>query len=283
MGKLAAGLALLAAAVLVGWFWLGREAVVEQESPPPTPYQDDHRVAPIPVEPEPQAAPLAIPEVAQPPLPLAPDWVLPSLNQSDGFVREQIATWGLPARWLGQAELVRHLAVLLENAARGEYPRRQLSFMWFNTAFRVIARDERLFLDPVNYQRFDALVDILAGVDPRQVARLLTFLDPLLAEALAELGVTTRPRTLLTAGLQRALALPDLPAEIELVRPNVFYLYADPALEGLTPLQKQLLRTGPENAARIQTWLRRLAGAMAIPVPAGPPCRLALEGCPGPG
>jgi len=271
MWKLAAGLTLLVAAVLVGWFWLGKEAVVEQESVPETPYRDELMAPPIPVDlsAELAPAPLVVPETTEPPLPLEPEWVLPPLSQSDGFVREQIAEFGLPERWLGQEELVRRLAVLLENAARGEYPRRQLGFMWFATSFRVVERDERIFLDPANYRRFDALVETLEAIDPRQVARLVTFLDPLLGEALAELGVTTAPQILLAAGLQRALELPALPAEIELVRPNVFYLYADPALEGLTPLQKQLLRTGPDNAARIQTWLRRLAGVMAIPVPPG--------------
>ena len=39
---------------------------------------------------------------------------------------------------------------------------------------------------------------------------------------------------------------------------NVLYEYADPALESLPPLQKQLLRMGPDNLDRLQGYLREL-------------------------
>jgi len=42
------------------------------------------------------------------------------------------------------------------------------------------------------------------------------------------------------------------------VQPKVFYEYADPALEGLKPLQKQALRMGPSNVRRLKAYLTRL-------------------------
>jgi hypothetical protein len=44
------------------------------------------------------------------------------------------------------------------------------------------------------------------------------------------------------------------------------YRYADPRLEGLQPVQKQLLRMGPENADRVKDQLRSLAAALDLPV-----------------
>ena len=44
----------------------------------------------------------------------------------------------------------------------------------------------------------------------------------------------------------------------ELVQPKVLYEYADPALENLPPLEKQLLRLGPKNLKRLKTYLVRL-------------------------
>ena len=49
-----------------------------------------------------------------------------------------------------------------------------------------------------------------------------------------------------------------LEGDVELIQPKVFYEYADPALEGLSPLQKQALRMGPENVTRLKAYLTTL-------------------------
>ena len=267
MWKIVAAAAALIIAVLIGWFFLGSEAVFEQSADAPAPYRDELVVPPLPLQ---SAAeqPLVIAPDLDPPQAPAPEWVLPPLNQSDPFVREQLAVFELPESWTRQEELVRRLAVLVENASRGEYPRRQLGFLLPSQAFRVLQRDELVYLDPVNYERFDALIDRLETIDPRALGRLLRFLQPLVEQSLVELGVDAVPGALLREALRQVQNLPPLADEIELVRPNVFYQYADPALESLSPLQKQVLRTGPRNAARIQSYLQRLAAAMGYWDPA---------------
>jgi hypothetical protein len=261
MWKISVGVAALIVALLFGWFFLGLETVVRESAEAPEPYRDELVVPPVPLE-STAGRPLEIAPDLEPIQAPAPDWVLPPLNQSDPFVREQLAAFELPETWTRQEELVRRLAVLVENASRGEYPRRQLGFLVPSQAFRVEQRGEAVFLDPLNYQRFDALVDRLETIDPRTLGRLLRFLRPLVAQSLVELGVDAPPGTLLREALRQVQNLPSLPDEIELVRPNVFYQYADPALESLSPLQKQVLRTGPRNVARLQVYLQRLAAAM---------------------
>jgi hypothetical protein len=54
------------------------------------------------------------------------------------------------------------------------------------------------------------------------------------------------------------LATPQPAGPIELTRPNVMYVYADPALEARPAGQKLLLRMGPENAAVIKAKLKEL-------------------------
>jgi hypothetical protein len=54
------------------------------------------------------------------------------------------------------------------------------------------------------------------------------------------------------------LATPDLEGDIEVVQPKVYYQFADPNLESLKPLQKQLLRMGPQNLARIKGYLTQV-------------------------
>jgi hypothetical protein len=54
------------------------------------------------------------------------------------------------------------------------------------------------------------------------------------------------------------LATPDPKGPIQLVRPNVMYTFADPALEARPAGQKLLIRMGPENAQAIKAKLKEL-------------------------
>jgi len=265
MWKLASVLALLIVAVLAGWFFLGEEAAYEEIGGSDNGRPDELLVPPLPLDPGVSAPPVLPGDPGEEPLlPEDPGWVLPPLNQSDPLVREQLTALGVPDSWTGQEELVRRLTVVIENAARGEYPRRQLGLLALPAPFRVIERDGRLYVDPANHARIDPLLDILESIDPRLLARLLGFLQPLVDEALAELGGTGGARPLMAAGLQRVLDVPLVTEEVEVVRPNVFYVYADPELEQLRPLQKLVLRAGPGNVLRLQNYLRRLGGLMGI-------------------
>ncbi len=91
-------------------------------------------------------------------------------------------------------------------------------------------------------------------------------LEPLLSEALAELGQSAAPDELLARTVGVVAQVPQLDDDVVLVRPNLLYQYQDPALEKLSPLQKQLLRMGPDNVARIQGYLVKLADVLALDV-----------------
>jgi hypothetical protein len=273
MWKIASILALLVVAVLAGWLLLGDEAVYDELGGPDSVAPQEPLPPPLPIEPAPPAA-AALPAAADealPPLPEVPEWILPSLNQSDAFVRERLAEMGVPERWGSQDELVRRLAGVVENASRGEYPRRQLAYLALARPFAVVERDGRMYVDPANYARYDGLLTALEAVDPRALARLLDFLLPLVDESLVELDATGSARAMLAAGLRWILDVPVLVEPPELARPNVFHVYADPALEQLRPLQKLVLRSGPDNVVRVQAYARQLASAMNLtPVPVAP-------------
>ena len=188
----------------------------------------------------------------------APELILPELNDSDAFIKEALAIFMLPAAWLDREDLLRRLAVVVDNAARGEYPRRQLSFLVPAGKFAVIENAQGVFLDPVNYRRFDSYLDILEGIDPGLLATLLKQLSPLVSEALAELGNQGDDQPQILSAIEEILAVPHVAGDIELVQPKVFYEYADPALEALSPLQKQVLRLGPTNIEWLKQYVTML-------------------------
>lgn len=208
-----------------------------------------------PADPMP-AEELSMPATGTAPPPAAP--ALPPLAESDGLVRETLAQSALPQTWLAKEDLVRRLAVVMDNARKGEYPRQQLAFLAPAGKFEVIREGDRLLVDPISYERFDGYVDTLESVDPVQLAGWVSTFEPLISEALGELGNPGAVDDQLVAAIDLLLAVPEPGAEVELVQPKVFYEYADPALEGLQPLQKQLLRMGPSNVRRLKAYLTRL-------------------------
>jgi hypothetical protein len=94
------------------------------------------------------------------------------------------------------------------------------------------------------------------------MAGLLIRVQPLLNEALQELGLRDPGDALLDAAIEQVLAVPVLEGDVPLLQPNVLYEFADPVLEALSPLQKQILRTGPDNVRRIQAYLRLVREAL---------------------
>ena len=184
--------------------------------------------------------------------------ILPPFGESDAFVREQIEPFSLPGEWVSQDHLLRRLAVFVDNAARGDLSRRQLEFAKPEGRFRVIEKDGKLYADPNNARRFDPYLDRLESVDPATLAKRLGTLAPLIDDALEELGSTLRASDALRATIDRILEVPVQAEALELIQPNVLYEYADPDFESLPPLDKQLLRLGPMNFARLKIYLRML-------------------------
>lgn len=248
------------AVLVIGWaLWpSGDEPAPEPAEPVEAP------PAPALTAPEPLDATPVVPRPAAPEPAAEPEVVLPALPDSDEFVRERIEPFELPAPWLEQGDYVRRLAVLAENATRGTYPRRQLAFLAPSSPFMVVERGDEVYVDPASYDRYDSYVEELESVEPARLAELLETLDPLVEAALEEVGVDAPPGEVFAAAVREVLAVPILDGEVELIQPNVMYQYADPELESLSPLKKQVLRMGPDNVRRLQSYLRRLAEEMAL-------------------
>jgi len=185
-----------------------------------------------------------------------PAVVLPELAASDDFVLAEVDSWQLPEAWLRRSDLLSRASVVLMNAASGRIPSRQVSFLVPVDSYPVQQAGEQYFVDPNGYGRYDPYIAILEGIDPAELAAFLRLVDPLLVQALAQLGVRERPQALLADAIGRVERIAGLPpGPVELLRPSVMYTYADPELEALPDLDKQLLRMGHQNISRIKSYL----------------------------
>lgn len=187
---------------------------------------------------------------------------LPSLADSDAFVRAQAA--GLSshpqlALWLQARGLVRTFATAVLNIADGRSPAPLVAFLAPKQKFAAVDKAGALVADPKSFESYDALTEGVASLDTAGVAQVYRTLLPLLSAAYKELGYPDGDFPKVTErALAHLLQTPVPSGDIAVKKDGLFYRYADPKLEGLSLAQKQLLRTGPANAKRLQEKLRAL-------------------------
>jgi len=205
----------------------------------------------------PRMPPVTEPEKVAAPVVSGPEPIevpLPALGDSDPFVRERVEPFGWPESWVSRPGLASRLAVVIESAQRSELPRRPIAFLKPKKPFAVIERDGKIFADPSNPSRFDPFLDFLEQVPPETLATTFVQIEPLLDAAMAELGSPQSARAALSDAIDQLFAMQIPEGELELIRPNVLYKYADESIETLPELDKQLLRLGPQNRARIRSY-----------------------------
>ena len=218
-----------------------------------------------PGEPEPQP-PVAI---DRPPIetPEPPEPEVPPLDASDEVVRslaETLSDHPRLATWLAPDNLVRRFVASVVNVADDESPRPHLGFLEPRGTFRVTEDQGRLFVAASSYARYGPLVAVFSSLDTAAAIRLYHSLEPLFDQAYQELGYPGGDfGTVLLKAIDRVLATPIPDGRIAVKRRVKSYSFADPELEALPPVQKQLLRMGPDNARKIQNKLRVVRAALA--------------------
>jgi hypothetical protein len=236
-------------AIVFGAVWLWRRS----QAPPTTPSAGDLA---------PPAADTSPARVTEAPMDL------PELDASDELIRRAVA--GLSARpewasWLVTDDMVRRFVVAVVAVAEGRSPEAQLRFLVPERPFSTRQLDGRTVVDPESYRRYDAAVATFASLDTEGAARLYRQMHPLMEEAYRELGLRERTfdQTLavavdnvLTAGV------PDGPLDVE--QEEGAYVFSAPGIEELSPVEKHLLRMGPDNARLLQAKLREIADALGV-------------------
>jgi len=234
------------------------EAVVEEAPMPAAPD------IPVPVQ---QPAPVA----AEPPATATapPEPPLPPLADSDALVREELDTAGLGPELESvrdSANLVQNSAALIDGLSRGIVLRKLVPLVPPKEAFAVELVDGEMYMSPEGYHRYDGYAEAVEGLDTAALVSSFDLLRPLYEQAYAQLGLPEENfDNAVIRTLDRILATPELEQPVALARKSVMYTYADPQLEKLSPLQKQLLRMGPENVRRIKAQARALREALLAP------------------
>ena len=200
-----------------------------------------------------------------------PDPRLPGLGESDPFVLAEIddcLTALMPDE--GPVDMLRRMAAVLENAARGELSRAGSALIEGPAGeFTVKKQGDRYYIDEATFRRYDPVVDSLTCVPPERLASLVRLFRPLLAQALRELGLPSADvGTVVDDALREILAVPAPLLPIEVVKTDKGFSYAYGKLEAASPLSKQLVRLGPDNLVRLQRHVSEVRAELRQPDPA---------------
>lgn len=245
-------------------------AVPVPSAPEPIQRVEAPTPAPTPVAPTP-AAPAQV-VVSEPVVPEVPEEIidLPILNDSDAFLTERVQGLETGTRLLSlivSDDVVRKFVVFVDNVADGNLPQLEYPVRRPTQGMAVRELDENLFeMQTVSYQRYTAIVDGLAAVNPEGALVIYRMMKPLFQEAYKELGYGSRnfDDTLVRA-IDTVLNARTAEGPFQLIKPKVMYIYADSEIERLNPVEKQLLRLGPQNAEKLKLALRQYRERLATP------------------
>lgn len=217
--------------------------------------------------------PVAEPEVAPLQEYEAPQTVevepLPALNNSHESLLDSLKSLGSDSLFslLVTEELLRKFVLAVNGIQEGKvvYEYRPVISPqppFVVESFNVIVDGNEVTqerVDNKNFARYEPYVHALALLDTDAAINLYKRYYPLLEEAFRELGLKKKNfHSVMIGAIDNLLAAPDVQGDLLLLRPKVFYQYADPALEKLPQTHKLMIRMGPENSRSVKASLRQL-------------------------
>lgn len=198
-------------------------------------------------------------------LKLDDSFILPDLDHSDTLLREEMLgiSSGL-AGWLNTDRLIRKYVVIVNDFSQGLRLEKHLRFLQPEQPFAVDQDNEQLFIAGKSYQRYDRLAAAINALDIPATLAVYKKFRPLVLQVFSEFSYPDEysPEDLFIKAAAVILAAPVVDGQIALVRHSEHYRFADQQLEASNPVQKQMLRMGPENTRIIQSKLRSLVEAL---------------------
>ena len=236
------------------------------------------RNAPLPAAP---AAPVAAVPAAPDsgithPLPTAPGSAnpaepLPVLADSDMPLRSELArisSTDAVKDFLSPQDVVRKIVVTIDNLPRQKVAVEKRPITAATGTFAANGDELHATLDQRNFERYKPMIAALNQVDMKHLGAVYIHYYPLFQESYQNLGYPNGYfNDRLVEVIDNLLGTPEPKQPVELVRPNVMYTFADPALESRSAGQKLLIRMGPENAKVIKAKLTELKAAITAAAP----------------
>ncbi|HSQ05058.1 MAG TPA: DUF3014 domain-containing protein, partial [Burkholderiales bacterium] len=165
-------------------------------------------------------------------------------------------------------DLIRRIVATIDNLPRKKVAVRLLPVKQAAGKFLASGSEDDLAIRPENAARYAVYVRLADAIDPGKLVALYVRFYPLFQQAYQDLGYPGGYfNDRLIVVIDDLLAAPEVQAPVKLVRPKVFYEFADPDLESRSAGEKILMRIGNENASRIKGKLREIRAELVRQAP----------------
>lgn len=241
--------AIIVAAVVAGLYAWQRS----REAPLPPVAREETPPAPVP-KPAPQIR-FPLPQIGETPS-------LPSLEQSDSAMREQMASVFGPKgfeEFFHPKDVIHRIVATIDSLPREKMAARLVPVKTVAGPFLADGAEGNRILGERNSVRYLPYVRMAESVDATKLVAVYVRHYPLFQQAYTDLGYPTGYfNDRLVQVIDHLLAAPDIEGPVKLVQRKVLYEFADPELEARSAGQKILIRVGAANAARLKAKLREI-------------------------
>jgi hypothetical protein len=187
---------------------------------------------------------------------------LPELNDSDKAISDALgeaAAGAAATSYLVPESIIRHIVVTVDNLPRQKVTVDKRPIVPAPGTFLAAGDELHATLDAQNFQRYAPMIDALRKLDMQRLAAVYLRFYSLFQKAYQDLGYPNDYfNDRLVKVIDGLLATPQITGPIDLVRPNVMYVFADQSLESRSAGEKVLIRMGPDNAAVVKAKLTEL-------------------------
>jgi len=183
---------------------------------------------------------------------------LPMLEESDDPVRDALGE--IPMGTIGQqylipSNIIERSASLIYLTSKGDVPYKLLPVARPAKPFSISDDGTQVVADASGFARYDALAQWLESLDLDSILLSLQPFLPLFREAWSYYGEPPEDFDFaVVIALDLIASTPSVDTtEARLIKKEAVWIYEDPSIEGLAPIQKQVLRMGPNNAAVVKS------------------------------
>ena len=158
---------------------------------------------------------------------------------------------------------IERIAAIVDSSSQGVVIHRMLALKPLKEKFPIAEKERILVMDPTGYRRFDPYVEALVSIEASELRELFHEYRFYLEQAYAALGYQEEELdNAIIKSLDQIISAPTIKTAIGIVKHEAVYRFLDEDLEALPELHKQLLRMGPDNVEKIQSFAKNLRASL---------------------
>ena len=158
---------------------------------------------------------------------------------------------------------IERIAAIVDSSSKGVVIHRLLGLKPLEEKFPITEKERILIMDPSGYHRFDPYVEALVSIEASDLRELFHEYRSYLEQAYAALGYQQGELdNAIIKSLDQIISAPTIKTAVAIVKHEAVYRFLDEDLEALPELHKQLLRMGPDNVEKIQSFAKSLRASL---------------------